>query len=163
MRRIITAIVALAALSTIAAPSAGAAAGPPVTQIRYGGQNVQKGVLGTHCWSNAHSGWCADYFGYQFPNAAAVPADETLRLRIKYAQRPEVYLHAWKRVDADRQPIGPGQDIRFRLKKVRRDGATVAYDALFELPDANRHYYLNAFMYFDRGDASYDFHLKTGS
>lgn len=66
-------------------------------------------------------------------------------------------------VNENGYPVGPARRPVVSLRPVKQDGRTVAWDAFFELNRVDRHYYLSAFGLWEEGNASYNFHVKTGS
>lgn len=114
----------------------------------------------SHCVDNA----------WDFPNVDRVRADHRLKIRIKKAQKPRVFvLHAYDSVDEHGVPQGDRQNVDLALRRVTSsDGTTVAWDAVFKLADAGRHYYLKAGGLWEDEegsesdqDAVWTFHVKT--
>jgi hypothetical protein len=135
--------------------------------LRSGGRNLQKGNLGSYCWSHwspgkGGTGICADADGFDFPSRVLVSAGDSVRIRLHHPEKPKRFdLFRWHEVDDDGQPVSAGERKFRKLRKVKRHGDVVAWDAVFTLRKRDRHYYLNAFVRWSQGDASYDFHVKT--
>jgi RTX calcium-binding nonapeptide repeat (4 copies) len=155
---------AMAILAVVAVTSSvSAARRPPPATLVHNGETLQKGKLGTYCWTFPGGGGCADTFGYQFPRGVWVPAGATVAIRLDKDEKPNNFdVTAWRKVDNDGQPIGDGRGLRNRLSPIKENGDVVAWKATFELRRGGRHYYLSTFVkWADKGDASYDFHAKT--
>src|SRR3712207_6575141 len=101
---------------------------------------LQKGRMGSHCWSyyaGRPGAYCADYV-YDFPRRAVLlRAGSTLHIRIDKPQRPDrVELVAYPGLDRKNPapmaaPIGKGRRLETILRRVQRDGKTVAWDVFF--------------------------------
>ncbi|MDQ3981497.1 MAG: hypothetical protein M3271_02310 [Actinomycetota bacterium] len=168
MNRITAALVAgVVALALVAPASAGD--GPPATNLRHRGRAIQKGALGSYCWSypagsdGTAATKCADGTWY-FPRAA-MAAPGGFRIRIRKRARPTEWgIWAYRRVRRGEgwvEPVGPATRIPHRLRRFEVDGRTVAWDAIFRLREDDRHYYISASGEWDQGDAHYTFHVRT--
>ena len=163
--RVVAALVALLTLVALAPVAAHHLDTPPVVVLKSD-DTYQRAKLGTYCWSRpskggGSTGICADTFGYSWPRAKDVSAGERARVRFRTPHRPEkLYLRAWRAVDHDKQPIGPGESVDYRLRARRRDGRIVRYDAIFRLPALAGHYYLNVSAWWDQGDTHHTLHLR---
>jgi hypothetical protein len=177
--------VALAAvLGVVSLPLAQAASSsydddPPNEVLMKGATVLQKGRMGSHCWSYYDDGspeaYCADYL-YNFPRRAVLlRAGSTLHIRIDKPQRPDrVELVAYPGLDRKNPapsaaPIGKGRRLDTTLRGVQRDGKTVAWDVFFRVSQPERHYYLDTWVVWERvpgtrisyGDLAWTFHVKT--
>ncbi|MDQ3955474.1 MAG: hypothetical protein M3285_07995 [Actinomycetota bacterium] len=155
---------ALAILAVVAVTSSvSARSKPPPALLRYNGETIQRGNLGTYCWSSGRVGECVDTFGYSFPHGVWVPKGARVAIRLEKDEKPaRVEITAWRKVDDDGQPVGDGRGLRKRLVPVGRGGDVVAWEARLRLRRGGRHYYMSTFVKWnDKGDAFYDFHAKT--
>lgn len=155
---------ALAILAVVAVSSSvSAGRKPPPALLRYKGETIQRGNLGTYCWTFTGGGGCADAFAYSFPRSVWVPQGSRVAIRLERSKRPNrVQITAWRKVGDDGQPVDDGRRLRKRLMPVKSDGDIVAWEARFRLRRGGRHYYMSAFVKWpDKGDASYDFHART--
>lgn len=156
---------ALAILAIVAAASSVyARSKPPPALLRYDNETIQRGNLGTYCWTHGRIGECADAAGYDFPRGVLVPDDARLFVRFDKDEKPsQASVQAWSRVDEDGQPVGNGRGLRNFFEKVREGGEVVAWKVGFNVRRAGRHYYLSVSVdWADKGDAFYDLHVKTG-
>ena len=132
---------------------------PPDATLRQGGAILQEGRLISYCWS----GRCVDGVS-NYPSAVLVDPGTRLRIRLSENRRPEEFslTRSWSR-------DGQGRRIDTTLRRVVRDGKTVAWDAYFRVYRSDRHYYLDAFGAWKnqsgtvRGDAYWQLHVKTRS
>lgn len=144
---------------------------PPEAILMKGERELQRGNLGSYCWTRpagdgSFVGECSDAVS-GYPAAERVGEDSKMRIRIFKTQRPRDFsLSAYRKIDAD--GFGRARRIPFSLRRVVEDGETVAWDAVFNVNQPNRHYYLDAFGIWkdEQGggnqDASWTFHVKTG-
>ena len=169
-------VVLTMATAAIAVGTAGAQASSssetfPKTVLMKDNTELQNGrfIYGTWHYYEAGS-WntvFADGF-YGFPPSDVVRAGSTLHIRIDKPQRPENFtITAYPRLDENGMSgDGERQRLATTLRRVERDGKTVAWDAYFRLKRPDRHYYLGAFGVWkgSRGssDAYWQFHVKTG-
>jgi hypothetical protein len=66
-------------------------------------------------------------------------------------------------------PIGQARRLDTTLRRVERDGKTVAWNVFFRVDQPDRHYYLDTFgmwkevpgTHISYGDVSWTFHVKT--
>jgi hypothetical protein len=66
-------------------------------------------------------------------------------VRIFKAQRPDSFgVVTYRSLDGKGVPSGEGRPLGSTLKRVTRDGKTVAWDAVFSLNRASTNYYLVA-------------------
>jgi hypothetical protein len=155
--------VALACLvgTQAAAPAIGNSR-PPAAVLMKGEKVLQAGRLGSFCWYEPPNfPLCADAFPNSYPHAKRVEADSTLHIRIRKAEEPRrAYLSTAHRLDPDGWPVD-SRRLAISLKPVRREGRTVAWDAFFSVKRPDTHYYLFFSGWWDEGDASWDFHVKT--
>jgi hypothetical protein len=134
---------------------------PPKSYLRDGDRRLQRGKLGSYCWVTGNQGVCADALP-SWPKAARVGADEKLRIRFRKKQKPTgLSLTAYKKVKKNGIPKGEGRELDHKLNRVKRDGETIGWKAIFSLAKRGRHYYISAFARWDEGDASYFFHART--
>jgi hypothetical protein len=126
---------------------------PPDAILKQDNRALQDGRLISYCWSNS----CVDGVP-RYPSAVLVEPGTQLYIRLSENRRPE-------RFSLRSRPSG---QIDPTLRRVVRDGKTVAWDAYFRLERPDRHYYLGAFGVWKgsggrSGDAYWQFHVKTGS
>lgn len=111
---------------------------PPNEVLMKGPTVLQKERMGSSCWNYYNSeeecgGWaslCADT-GYTFPRRAVLlGVGSRPHLRINEPQRPErVRIVAYKDFDRNKaRPIGEGHRLDITLRRVEREGETVAWD-----------------------------------
>jgi hypothetical protein len=180
----LVAVALAAALGVVSLPLAQAASSsydddPPSKVLMKGSTVLQKGRMGSHCWSYYDDGrpvgYCADYV-YNFPRRAVLlRAGSTLHIRIDKPQRPDrVQVVAYPGLDRKNPaptaaPIGKGRRLDTTLRGVQRDGKTVAWDVFFRVSQPERHYYLDTRVVWERvpgtrisyGDLSWTFRVKT--
>jgi hypothetical protein len=132
---------------------------PPDAIMKHGNKILQDGRLISYCWIDR----CADGVS-RYPSAVLVEPGTRLHIRLSENRRPERFS-----LTGSRAPDGQSQRIDTTLRRVERDGKTVAWNAYFRLERPDRHYYLDAFGVWKddggkvQGDAYWQFHLKTGS
>ena len=156
-------VLAAGALTVVGqSPALARDGGPPTTVLKKGQRTLQKGNQGSYCWSSGpDSGMCVDAVS-DYPVADRVEEGSKLYIRISKAQRPRSFdLAAYRKVDRNEYPVGRPQDVPFSWRPVMRDGERIAWDAVFELDQPDRHYYLDAFGIWKEGDSSWSFHAKT--
>ncbi len=179
----LVAVALAAALSVVSLPLAQAASSsydddPPSKVLMKGSTVLQKGRMGSHCWSyydGRPGAYCADYV-YNFPRRAVfLRAGSTLHIRIDKPQRPDrVQVVAYPGLDRKNPaptaaPIGKGRRLDTTLRGVQRDGKTVAWDVFFRVSQPERHYYLDTWVVWERvpgtrisyGDLAWTFRVKT--
>jgi hypothetical protein len=179
----LVAVALAAALGVVSLPLAQAASSsyddPPSRVLMKGSTVLQKGRMGSHCWSYYDDGrpvgYCADYV-YNFPRRAVLlRAGSTLHIRIDKPQRPDrVQVVAYPGLDRKNPaptaaPIGKGRRLDTTLRGVQRDGKTVAWDVFFRVSQPERHYYLDTWVVWERvpgtrisyGDLAWTFRVKT--
>lgn len=142
---------------------------PPRVSMIYKGEVVQRVRPYTFCWSygsydGGASGMCADGSPH-YPKAARIEAGSRVRLRIGYPAKPGGwFLEAHRAVvehEGWHEPVGPVEEIPFRLKPHRVDGVVKAWDLVFRLDEPVRHYYLNTGGDLRQGDAFFALHART--
>jgi hypothetical protein len=126
---------------------------PPDAILKQDNRTLQHGSLMSYFWINR----VVDV-APQHPSAVLVEPGTQLYIRLSENRRPE-------RFSLRSRPSG---QIDPTLRRVVRDGKTVAWDAYFRLERPDRHYYLGAFGVWKgsggrSGDAYWQFHVKTGS
>lgn len=173
-----TGVTALVLVAALAGPAIAHHRRPPAARLSTG-DTIQWGILGTYCWSYSDpgegggTGMCADTFGYSWPRAKPAVAGARAKIRLRMAGCPsDGTLRWWSVVDPDGRPVGSGRELTFRKRPVKSAGEIVACRLVFRLPNHIGHFYMDAFLGWDRsypypdggtgggGDAQYDFHLK---
>ena len=151
------------ALGGALAPARALDGDPARAILKQDGRTLQKGKQGSYCWPTGPGEFtCADAVP-SYPRVDRVAEGSKLRVRISESQKPrDLDLTAYRRVNANDVPVGDGQNLRYDWERVRRNGKTVAWEAVFRVGQPNRHYYLSAFGRWKKADASWDFHVKTG-
>lgn len=101
----------------------------------------QHGRLVSATWATGHGSTCAGVSGDGPPDYArhgpTFAPGEAVTVRFQKPEPPvRVFVDAWRRIDADRFPVGPSRRLAHRLRPHRRDGAIVAWDVVFRPPDA---------------------------
>ena len=154
-----------------AASSARTLPRPPEAVLMKAGKELQKGRLGTYCWSTEDQGVCSDTFSDYTapPNTPRVGTPNTLRIRIHYADRPERIWLRWGHEIKKGRGIGiriveQSKPRPIRLERVQKGGETVAWDVFFKVKRPGKHYYINFWAFWDEeegGDSQWSFHVKT--
>ena len=132
---------------------------PPHATLKQDIRVLQHGRLLSYCWGDS----CADGPpGY--PSAVLVEPGTRLYIRLSENRRPKQFSLSTSQTPEGRSP----RRIDTTLRRVVRDGKTVAWDAYFSLERPERQHYMYAFGVWKgagggHGDASWDFHVKTGS
>jgi hypothetical protein len=145
---------------------------PPKAVLMKAGKELQKGRVGTYCWSiKDQSGGCADTFrNYNDPRTTArVGAPSTLRIRIHYADQPDRFTLRWghevRGENFGHRIVKQSKPRPTQLRRVQKGGETVAWDVYFKVKRPGKHYYMNFQADFwdgKRGIASqWSFHVKT--
>jgi len=130
---------------------------PPDATLKQGNTILQDGRLISYCWIDR----CVDGVS-RYPSAVLVEPGTQLHIRLSENRRPDRFS-----LTSSRSPDGQSRRIDTTLRRVERDGKTVAWDAYFRLERPDRHYYLGAFGVWKnqsgtvRGDAYWQFHVKT--
>jgi hypothetical protein len=167
----------LTLVASLVAPVATAIAGPgvnhrrpPRVALRYQGEVVQRATPYTYCWSytypdNSGIGMCADGFP-SYPEAASVSAPSRLVLRVPYPAKPRKwFINAYRAVNSSPSgwdsPVGPREEIPFRLKPHRVQGEVKAWDVLFRVAEPLRDYYIDTGGLLEQGDVYYALHVRT--
>ncbi len=132
---------------------------PPDAILKQGDRTLQDGHRIAYCWTRG----CVDNFEDMYPSAVVVEPGAQLRIRLTENKRPRQFS-----LESSRSRDGSSRRVDTTLRRVVRDGRTVAWDAYFRLERPDRHYYLDAFGVWrddggrERGDAYWQFHAKTG-
>jgi hypothetical protein len=153
---------------------------PPNAVLMKGDTAIQKGLGGSFCWSywnEAKDYWegvCADVAYAKktdlYPRQAVlVPAGSTLRIRLYKPQRPEAVQLVQGFKNNPQAFFGWGRPLPKNLRRVERNGKTVAWDIVFRVVRPERHRYLGVEVVWEQvpgthasyGDAAYTFHVKT--
>lgn len=136
---------------------------PPTARLRNNGEVEQRGLVQGYCWPSHDGGaGCYTVENREWPEAFSTGADQRIRIRFrKRAELKRVTIDAYRRVEGDGQPSGSRQRLDRQIKPYKIDGEVVAWDALFELPQPDRHYYLSVFAYWRKGHIVYHFHART--
>ncbi len=166
---------------------------PPRFALMKGDTVIQKGLRGSTCWNywveiedreaeaeeareGYWTGYCADYTWRSPRRAVLVPAGSTLHVRLYKPERPDRFWldaypgfapSSWDESAGD--PVAKLQRLTTTLSRVERDDKTVAWDIFFRVREPERHYYLGAWVYWERvpgthisyGDTGRFFHVKT--
>jgi hypothetical protein len=181
-RSLVVALAVALALAMLAVFAAEARAGsfgsrPPSAVLMKGATVLQTGQRGSFCWTHYDEGvgkWryvCGDA-PYMFPRAHDfLRAGTRLHIRLGKPQRPEKFMiTAYGGFDKGQKwPIGKGRRLDTNLRRVERDGKTVAWNVFFRVNEPDRHYYLDTIGLWESvpgthtsyGDASYSFHVRT--
>lgn len=154
-RRWIVLLAAVELLSLLGS-SVAASGSPPRTYLRSGGERLQRGVLGSNCWGDL----CSTYFN-GYPRAVTVKTGSEERIRLWKKQKPSyLAISFYRRVDRRGEGRGDQEEIDYWLRPLRRDGETVAWQAIFQA-EGTHHYYLDLFARWHENDSSWKFHFKT--
>ena len=170
---IVLVVCLLATVVATVIPGAVAAAAnrrtPPRVSVIYRGEVVQRARPYTFCWSygspdGGATGTCADGFP-RYPQAARVDAGSRLKVRIAYRPKPgDWFIRSHRMVvehEGWHEPVGPSEEVGFRLKPHRVEGVVRAWDLVFKLNEPARHYYIDTGGELKQGDAFYALHLQT--
>jgi hypothetical protein len=130
---------------------------PPDATLKQNLRTLQGGHLVSYCWI----GGCTDGLS-RYPSDALVEPDTQLYIRLSENRRPKHFS-----LSTSQTPDGRFRRIDTTLKRVVRDGKTVAWDAYFRLERPEHQYYMGASGVWKgaggrRGDAYWQFHAKTG-
>ena len=143
-------VVAMAALAAISPPARAHDHQIPQTTLKKGTKELQAGirVVESNWVYPTGDGLCADEnatYEWRFPQTDRVAAGSDLRVRIFKAQRPDSFrVVTYRALDSKGVPSGEGRPLERILKRVTRDGKTVAWDVVFPVNRANTNYYLVA-------------------
>jgi hypothetical protein len=159
------ALVAVAALAMglVPTPALSLHKIPPSARLRNNGEVEQRGLAQGYCWP-AHDGGmgCTVTDERKWQSAFGIGADQRMRIRFrKRAELRRVTIGAYRRVDDKGMPVGQRQELDPRIKPYKVDGEIIAWDAILELPEPGRHYYLSVFAYWRPGHVVYHFHART--
>ena len=160
-----TALAAIAALATglLPTPALSLHEIPPAARLRNNGGIEQRGLVQGYCWP-AHDGGMGCYVveEREWKGAFSIGADQRMRIRFrKRAELKRVTIDAYRRVDDDGMPRGERDELDPRIRPYKVEGRIVAWDAIFKLPQPDRHYFLSVFAYWRKGHIVYHFHAKT--
>lgn len=124
---------------------------PPDAVLKQESRVIQDGRRISYCWTTGCSDGLSNY-----PSAVLVDSGSRLHIRISENERPDRFT-----LMSSQSPDGDSRRIDTTLRRVERDGKTVAWDAYFRVDRPDRHYYLGAFSEWNPGDAYWEFHVKT--
>ena len=172
MRKLIVAATMVAAVAAASVPAVAHDHKPPRTKL-IARDVEQAGRLQSYCWTSAgeeegvYQTICVDAI-FTWPQGQATDAGKKARIRIFKTTAPgELSLHAWRKVDENRFPVGDGRRLPTEVRRSTVDGTTV-FDVIFTLPTRPGHLYLEMFGTWEdteapdhpRQDAFYHFHLR---
>jgi hypothetical protein len=132
---------ALSALAVVATQAQAVRYSDPV--LMKGQTVLQHGVFAYSHWYFYENGsWCSVYADgpgmdmvlSEYPRAAIVGAGRKLHIRLNKAQRPARFTIKDHRT---------GRHLESTLRRVQRDGKTVAWDAYFHVNRPGHNYYLD--------------------
>ncbi|MEA2434528.1 MAG: hypothetical protein QOG54_1985 [Actinomycetota bacterium] len=134
----------------------------------------QRGILGTYCWiapgtePDSYTQQCIDAIP-TWPRAVrATPGKET-RVRFNSPTQPDdLSIAYWRHIDENGGPKGEATTLDATLEPIEdANGAVVAWQLVFKLPDRGRHMYLHAAGYWqdqdgsgNPQDASWTYHVR---
>jgi hypothetical protein len=116
-------------------------------------------------WNTVHADGLRDS-----PRADLVRAGSWLHIRVNKPQRPESFtITAHPRSDQGWSDYGERPRLDTSLRRVMRDGKTVAWNVFFRVNRPDRHYYLQTYGRWERvpgthisyGTSNWNFHVKT--
>jgi hypothetical protein len=150
-------LIAILMLGLAIPPATAQGSPPPKTRLRSG-DTVQKGLQSSYCWD----GTCADYMGGRWPKAQAAERGARTFIRVAHEKQPTGFsIVSYASVDENGFPAGEEESIEYAWRRVRRNGETVAWKAVFNLPDRIGHAHMPVFASWqNQGDSSWTFHLK---
>jgi hypothetical protein len=130
---------------------------PPHATLKQDIRALQDGRLISYCWGNS----CADG-PPRYASAVLVEPGTRLYIRLSENRRPKHFS-----LSTSQTPDGRFRRIDTTLRRVVRDGKTVAWDAYFRLERPEHQYYMGASGVWKgaggrHGDAYWQFHAKTG-
>ncbi len=141
---------------------------PPRAELVYKGEVIQQGVLTAFCWTTVPSPGqethrCVDSPSTIYPEKVRLRPDSRVRIRIHKEQQPKAAL-----LQTSKTAEGNERRMPLFLQPVVRDGETVAWDVVFDVCHADRHYYLRVGGVWEdeeggtsNQDAIWNFHIKT--
>lgn len=141
---------------------------PPEAELMIRGKVVQKGVLTASCWTTVPAPGqeihrCVDSPSTTYPEKVRVAPRTRLKIRIHKAQQPQPVV-----LQSSRTARGDERRMPLFLRPVVEDGETVAWDVVFDVCHARRHYYLRLGGVWrdeeggqSNQDAIWNFHVKT--
>ena len=170
-RTTVLCVVGAVALGIVPA-TPGVSGGPAApSSVLVRGLRRQRALLTSYCWTSrpdatgTTTAVCADGVSDYPDRGLRIKVGRRARIRFRWPRRPDgVGLRAYRRVENERFgefPSGPGRRLGFRLRPHRRNDRIVAWDAVFVHGRRRRHYYIDAFVKWSRGDGFYQFHTKT--
>jgi hypothetical protein len=141
---------------------------PPKLHLIYEREVVQRVGSWSYCWSYTDGRWgvgtCADGMP-AYPDAAEVEAGDRVAIRIPYSAKPRrLSIFAYRKIKEENgweRTVGPRERITYRLKAQRDRGHITAWDAIFRLDEADRHFYLDVDARLAQGGAAYALHART--
>jgi hypothetical protein len=169
----VTVLVAL--IAVLAAPSVAAADHrPPKTVMSLlHSEDAQQGLLYEYIWArpvrpNICRGVTSDGIQHWGTPLRAGRRHLTARITFRTRIRPTALrIQAWKKLDQNGDPIGPGHSVQFRLSPRKRDGSIHSWRAKFRVSlQPGQHYYLDVHGRWRDSKckitkhASWTFHLK---
>ena len=103
---------------------------------------------------------CSEVFN-SYPKAVTLSPGDTARIRVRKARKPDgLVIQACRRLNGRGFCIRKAAEIHYRLHRVRVEGRTVAWDAVFIAED-HRHFYTDVFGTWGDNDSSWKFHFKA--
>jgi hypothetical protein len=100
-----------------------------------------------------------------YPKAAVVDGPDRVVIRIPYSAEPSrLNVTAYRKVKKEHgwhQTVGRGEKLAYDLKPQREKGHIVAWDAVLQLEEEDRHFYLDVFARLRQGGVSYALHART--
>ena len=159
----VTVVVALGAVLAIALPaSAGAPDEAPRATVRYRGERIQRAQLTAWCWPGDDGGMgCSEVSPMPWPRADAVEAGSRLRLRMHWSRRPRsAFVESYRSIGSRGRPQDRGQDLVSRIRRVDRNGETVAWDVVFRVRET-RHHYIKTIVRFRQGSLVWNAHVDA--
>ena len=132
---------------------------PPDAVLKQEKRVLQDGRLISYCWIDG----CVDGVS-RYPSAVPVDPGSRLHIRLSENRRPDRFS-----LMSSQSPDGRSRLVDTTLRRVERDGETVAWDVYFRVDRPDRHHYLGVFGVWKdnggrvHGDAYWQFHVKTTS
>ena len=145
---------------------------PPAAVLMKGEKELQKGRLGSYCWPQSEVSVVCSDTPREFNDPRTTPhvgAPSTLHIRIHLAARPEGVELRWGHRVKERGGIdiivNKSRPRATYLRRVQKEGETVAWDVFFRVKRPDKHYYLSFSSFWEGndndGDAYWSFHMKT--
>ena len=141
---------------------------PPRVRLIHDGEVAQRAFSWSYCWSYSTDDYgvvqCGDGFP-EYPDADLIDGSPRVTLRIPYSAEPKrLRIAAYRKIkekDGWEQTVGEGERLEYSLKPHREKGHIEAWDAVFKLDEADRHYYLDVYTRLQQGDPAYALHVRT--